>query len=97
MNGDEREIRDEQPIGPPAQSTQATEDVPSEQQASHAIDDFLSALNGESELGRINFQHFGICSPGAPGLQVSRLVQNVQQNRNGLKSVHATKGKSVFL
>ncbi|KAK7126893.1 hypothetical protein R3I94_018163 [Phoxinus phoxinus] len=96
LNGDEREVRDtacasEQPVGPPAQSTQATEDVPSEQQAhSHAIDDFLSALNGESELDRINFQHFGICSPEAPGLQVSRLVQNVQQNRNGLKGVHAT-------
>ncbi|XP_077082737.1 muellerian-inhibiting factor [Siphateles boraxobius] len=97
LNGDEREVRDmacasEKPIGPPAQSTQATEDVPSEQQAhSHAIDDFLSALNGEGELRRINFQHFGICSPGAPGLQVSRLVQNVQQNRNGLKGVYATK------
>ncbi|CAM4656122.1 unnamed protein product [Leuciscus chuanchicus] len=97
LNGDQREVREmacasEQPIGPTAQLTQATEDVSSEQHGhSHAIDDFLSALNGESEQGRINFQNFGICSPGAPGLQVSRLVQNVQQNRNGLKGVHATK------
>lgn len=92
LNGDEREVRDT--IGQPAQSTQAIKDVPSdeEQQAhSHAIDDFLSALKKESELERTEFQHFGICSPGTPGLQVSHLVQSVQQNRNGLKNVHATK------
>lgn len=101
MNGDEREVGDkahasEQLIGPPAQSTQSTEDVPCDQEQ-QAIDDFLSALIRESELGRMEFQRFGICSPGTPGLQVSRLIQSVQQNRNGLKGVHATKGKYIFL
>ncbi|XP_048038980.1 muellerian-inhibiting factor [Megalobrama amblycephala] len=95
LNGDEREVGDkahasEQLIGPPAQSTQSTEDVPCDQEQ-QAIDDFLSALIRESELGKMEFQRFGICSPGTPGLQVSRLIQSVQQNRNGLKGVHATK------
>jgi len=97
LNEDEREVS-EQPIGPPAQSTQATEDVPSEQQAhNHATDNFLSALNGDIEQGRINFQNFGICSPGAPGFQLSDLLQNAQQTQKGLKGVHAIKGRYIFL
>ncbi|XP_067272064.1 muellerian-inhibiting factor [Pseudorasbora parva] len=93
LNGDEQEVK-EQPIGPPSQSAQATEDIPSDkgQQAhSCALNEFLSALDRESDLGRIEFQHIGICSPGTPGLPVSRLVQSVQQNRNGLKKVYASK------
>lgn len=90
----------EQPIGPSAHSTHSTEDVPcDEEQLAHsrAMDDFLSALNRESELGRMDFQRFGICSSGILGLQISHLVQSLDQKRSGLKGVHATKGKSIFL
>lgn len=90
----------EQPIGPSAHSTHSTEDVPcDEEQLAHsrAMDDFLSALNRERELGRMDSQRFGICSSGISGLQISHLVQSLDQKRSGLKGVHATKGKSIFL
>lgn len=101
MNGDEREVGDKEHaieplIGPPAQSTQSPRDVLSDEEQ-QAIDDFLSALNRESEMRRVEFKRFGICSPGTPGLQVSRLVQSCQQKRNAFKGVHATKGKYIFL
>ncbi|XP_050950580.1 muellerian-inhibiting factor isoform X1 [Labeo rohita] len=102
-NGDEQEVADmvhvprstsEQTIGPSVHSTHATEDVPcDEQQRAHsrAMDDFLSALNRESEPGRLEFRNFGICSSGTPDLPVSRLVQSLDQKRNGLRGVQATK------
>ncbi|KAK2907002.1 hypothetical protein Q8A67_005987 [Cirrhinus molitorella] len=55
------------------------------------MDDFLSALNGDSELGRMELQRFGICSSGTPDLQIPHLVRNLNQKRSGLKGVHATK------
>nr|QHA34097.1 anti-Mullerian hormone [autotetraploid Carassius auratus red var. x Megalobrama amblycephala] len=103
-NGDEQEVADmvrvprsasEQTIGPSAHSTHSTEDVPcrdDEQLAqSRAMDDFLSALNMESEFGRMGYQQFGICSSGTSGLQISHLVQSLDKKRSGLKGVHATK------
>ncbi|XP_016382627.1 muellerian-inhibiting factor-like isoform X1 [Sinocyclocheilus rhinocerous] len=98
-NGDEQDMAriprsaSEQPIGPSAQSTHATEVACDEEQLAHsrAMDDFLSALNRESELGRMEFQRFGICSFRTPDLQLSHLVQNLDQKRSGLKGVHATK------
>ncbi|XP_016327203.1 muellerian-inhibiting factor-like isoform X1 [Sinocyclocheilus anshuiensis] len=102
-NGNEQEVADmvrvphsasEQPIGPSAHSTHSTEDVPcDEEQLAHsrAMDDFLSALNRESELGRMDYQQFGICSSGTSGLQISHLVQSLDQKRSGLKGLHATK------
>ncbi|XP_016298101.1 muellerian-inhibiting factor-like isoform X2 [Sinocyclocheilus anshuiensis] len=98
-NGDEQDMArvprsaSEQPIGPSAQSTHATDVACDEEQLAHsrAMDDFLPALNRESELGRMEFQWFGICLFGTPGLQLSHLVQNLDQKRSGLKGVHATK------
>lgn len=90
----------EQLIGPSAHSTHSTEDVPCDDEQlaqSRAMDDFLSALNMESELGRMGYQQFGICSSGTSGLQISHLVQSLDKKRSGLKGVHATKGKSIFL
>ncbi|KTF93189.1 hypothetical protein cypCar_00007382 [Cyprinus carpio] len=84
----------EQPIGPSAHSTHSTEDVPcDDEQLAHsrAMDDFLSALNMESELGRMGYQQFGKCSSGTSGLQISHLVQSLDKKRSGLKGVHATK------
>ncbi|XP_073701026.1 muellerian-inhibiting factor [Garra rufa] len=102
-NGNEQEVADtahtshsakEQPIGPSARSTHATEDIPCDEQQlarSRAMDDFLSALNRESELERMELQRFGICSSGTPDLQIPRLVQSLVQKRSGLKGLHATK------
>ncbi|XP_052445594.1 muellerian-inhibiting factor isoform X2 [Carassius gibelio] len=102
-NGDEQEVADmvrvprsasERLIGPSAYSTHSIENVPcdEEQQAhSHAMDDFLSALNRESELERMDHQQFGICSSGTSGLQISHLVPSLEQKRSGLKGVHAKK------
>ncbi|XP_026053295.1 muellerian-inhibiting factor isoform X2 [Carassius auratus] len=102
-NGDEQEVADmvrvprsasERLIGPSAYSTHSIENVPcdEEQQAhSHAMDDFLSALNRESELERMDHQQFGICSSGTSGLQISHLVPTLDQKRSGLKGVHAKK------
>ncbi|KAF4097722.1 hypothetical protein G5714_021730 [Onychostoma macrolepis] len=102
-DGDEQEVADmvrvprsasEQPIGPSAHSTHSTEDVPCDEEhlaRSRATDDFLSALKRESELGRMDSQQFGICSSGTSGLQISHLVQSLDQKRSGLKGVHATK------
>uniref|UniRef100_A0A671SC12 Muellerian-inhibiting factor-like n=1 Tax=Sinocyclocheilus anshuiensis TaxID=1608454 RepID=A0A671SC12_9TELE len=60
-NGDEQDMArvprsaSEQPIGPSAQSTHATDVACDEEQLAHsrAMDDFLPALNRESELGRM--------------------------------------------
>ncbi|XP_059425530.1 muellerian-inhibiting factor isoform X2 [Carassius carassius] len=100
-NGDEQEVADmvriprsasERLIGPSAHSTHSIENMPcdEEQQAhSRAMDDFLSALKRESELERMDYQQFGICSSGTSGLQISHLVPSLDQKRSVLKGVHA--------
>nr|XP_055074498.1 muellerian-inhibiting factor [Misgurnus anguillicaudatus] len=93
--GDEAEVGDVavKPIGPPAHSAHATEEIAcnDDQPAhTHAVDDFVSALNHVGEAGSPDFERFGLCSQHDAVPNFQYLTESVHRQQKGLKGVQAT-------